>query len=107
MDEYDIIQSLIALGAMEFAGVDSNTGEMLYNFTPKLKEVMPELYQMHQNSINSQVMRLWELGFVNVDLFSESPLVTLTEKAFDDYEISLLSEDDKFSIEEIKRVLLY
>ena len=68
---------------------------------------MPELYEMHQNSINNQVMRLWELGFVNVDLFSESPLVTLTDKSFDDYEISLLSEEDKFSVEEIKRVILY
>jgi len=103
--EISILQYLVLNGALEAAGI-SESGEPLYNFTPKLKEVMPELYEVHQNSINNQIMRLWEMGFVNLDLFAESPIVTLTEKAFDFDKISGLSEEDKFSINEIKRVLL-
>ena len=104
-EEYSIIDYLILNGALEPAGMAPD-GEPLYNFTPLLKNVMPELYEMHQNNINSQIMNLWEMGFVNLDLFAASPIVTLTEKAFNNEEISKLSEEDRFSVEEIKRVLL-
>ena len=103
--ESSLLQYLVLSGALEAAGI-SDSGEPLYNFTPKLKEIMPELYDIHQNNMNHQVIRLWEMGFVNLDLFEESPLVTLTEKAFDSDAISSLSEDDRFSINEIKRVIL-
>ena len=107
MDEVEesLIKYLILNGALQMSGV-SDDGEILYSFTPKLKEVMPDLYEIHNNKVNSDVMRLWERGFVNLDLFAESPMVTLTEKAFDFTEISKLSEEDQFSIIEIKRVLL-
>lgn len=104
-EEMAIIDYLILNGALEPAGI-SDTGEPLYNFTPLLKIVMPDLYDMHQNNVSSQIMKLWEMGFVNIDLLSDSPLVTLTEKSFDIDEISKLSEEDQFSVNEIKRVLL-
>lgn len=102
----EIIDELILSGAMEVAGVDSKTGEFLYVFTPKLKDVMPELYDEHLNQVNSEIMRLWEMGFVNLDLMSSTPLVTLSDKAFDKKEILKLSKEDRWSIEEIKRILL-
>lgn len=104
--EKEIIDHLLLSGAMQICGVDEKTGEFLYQFTPKLKEVMPDLYREHLNSVNSEVMNLWESGFVNVDLLSDSPLVTLTEKAFDKDEISKLSKQDQWSLSEVKRVLL-
>jgi len=107
MDETrQIIEDLLLSGAMEICGVDKETGEFLYQFTPKLKNVMPDLYNEHLNNVNSEIMRLWEMGFVNVDLMSDTPLVTLTDKAFDSKEISQLSKEDRWSIEEIKRILL-
>jgi hypothetical protein len=107
MDNQDniIIDKLILEGAMEIAGVDSKTGEFLYVFTPKLKEVMPELYHEHMNHVNGELMRLWEKGFINIDFMSEAPIVTLAPKALDVNEISQLSKEDQWSVEEIKRLL--
>lgn len=103
--EQKIIDKLILNGAMEMAGIDSKTGEILYQFTPKLKEVMPELYNEHLNFVNAELMRLWEKGFVNMDLMSDSPIVTLSEKAFNEEAISTLSDQDKWAIQEVKRLL--
>ena len=103
--EKKIIDKLILDGALQMSGVDSETGEILYQFTPKLKEVMPELYNEHLNFVNAELMRLWEKGFVNMDLMSDSPIVTLAEKAFDDNEIQTLSDQDRWAIQEVKRLL--
>ena len=103
--ENKIIDDLILAGAMEVAGIDSKTGEFLYVFTPKLKEVSPALYDEHVNHVNGELMRLWEKGFINIDFMSENPIVTLTAKALDSSEISKLSKEDQWSVEEIKRLL--
>lgn len=103
--EQSIIDYLLLNGALEAAGI-SDTGEPLYNFTPKLKHVLPELYEEHMNHVNSELMRLWENGFIDMDLFAESPAVKLTPKAFDNQEVSKLSDQDQFAIKEIKRILL-
>lgn len=104
MDNDDILDYLIQNGAIEIAAVDEN-GELLYAFTPKLKTFLPELYHEHLNKVNKDVAHFWELGFLNVDWFSDSPIVTLTEKAFNQKEIAKLSLDDRYIITEIKRVL--
>jgi len=103
--EKKIIDKLILDGALQMSGIDGETGEILYQFTPKLKEVMPELYNEHLNFVNAELMRLWEKGFVNMDLMSDSPIVTLAEKAFDDNEIQSLSDQDRWAIQEVKRLL--
>jgi len=103
--EKQIIDYLILNGALEAAGI-SEKGEPLYNFTKKLKEVMPELYNEHINYVNAELMGLWEKGFITMDLFQENPSVRLTDLAFDDVMVSNLSEQEQFSIREIKRILL-
>lgn len=103
--EREIIDYLILSGALEPAGM-SESGEPLYNFTPKLKEVMPDLYHEHANYINAELMGLWEKGFILMDLLEENPTVRLADKAFDESQISELSEQDQYSIREIKRILL-
>lgn len=107
MDREDekIIDMLVLSGALQMAGINEKTGEILYQFTPKLKEVMPDLYKEHLNHVNSEIMRLWEKGFVNVDLMSDNPIVTLTEKALKQEEVDKLSNSDKWAIEEIRRIL--
>ncbi len=87
------------------AGVDSETGEFLYQFTNKLKDISPELYNEHINHVNGELMRLWEKGFLDIDFMSDSPIVYLTEKAVDQSEIAKLSKEDRWSLEEIKRLL--
>ena len=39
-----LIEHLILQNAIEFAGVDEETGDILYNITPKLKDVKPSMY---------------------------------------------------------------
>ena len=43
-EEDNIIDNLILQGALQPAGIDLETGEMLYNFTETLKEINPELH---------------------------------------------------------------
>jgi hypothetical protein len=103
--EEDIINKLILDNALEVVGIDKSNGEFLYAFTPKIKNVMPELYKDHLNTVNSEIMILWEKGFLNVDFFEEDPVVTLTDKAFIKEEVDRLSRQELWSLEEIKRLL--
>lgn len=104
-EDQDAIDYLILNKALEVAGVDSKTGELLYSFTPKIKELMPELYKEHLNHVNQEIMILWEKGFVDIDFMSDNPIVTLSAKAFDNSEIDGLSNDHKWALEEMKRLM--
>jgi hypothetical protein len=100
------IESLILAGAIEVAAWDAENNEFLYTFTPKLKEVLPELYEEHTRYVNSQIMYFWEMGFVNFNnIMDENPTVCLTDKAFDEDAINSLSDEDKTNLLEIKRIL--
>jgi len=106
MEKYSNIDNLILAGALEPAGIDSETGEMLYNFTTKLKEINPVLHKEVNNMFNNHMMKLWELGMITMNLIDENPLVNLTEKAFDNFLIESLDEDLGHTLKEIKRNLL-
>jgi hypothetical protein len=101
----NMIDDLILKGGLEVAGVDTESGEMLYAFTPKVKDLMPDLYHEHLNLINSELMVLWEKGYVNIDLLQDDPLISLTHKANDPEELLKLSKQEKWSLEELKRVV--
>lgn len=103
--EQDIMDYLILNNALEVVAVDSITGELLYSFTPKIKEIMPGLYEEHMNSVNSDILSLWERGYINIDFLLDEPKITLTKKALDKEELKNLSVDDLWSINEIKRLL--
>ncbi len=103
--EQNIMDYLIMNGALEIVGIDSKTNQFLYSFTPKLKEIMPELYKDHLNYVNSGIMALWEKGFVEVNFFAEDPTINLTEKAFIPAALKELSKEETWSLEEIKRLL--
>ena len=98
------IEDLILSGGIEIIGLDVN-GEPLYSFTPKLKILMPELYEEHLNSVNKEMMNLWEKGYVDIDFFQTDPLVTLTEKAIINEEILKLSREEQWHLSELKRLL--
>lgn len=107
MDPVDeTIEALILSGAVEIVGTDPKTKEPLYKFNASIRKIMPELYQQHINEVNGDIMRLWEQGFLNIDLLEEDPLVTLTDKAFIDSEIEKISRELQISLIEIKRLLL-
>jgi uncharacterized protein YjgD (DUF1641 family) len=107
MDPIDrTIEALILSGALEVSGIDSKTQEPLYSFNPKIQKIMPELYREHLNEVNRNIMILWEKGFLDVSLLESDPLVTLTNKAFNDVEIQKIPIEEQVSLLEIKRLLV-
>ena len=100
------IDDLILSCALEPAGIDPESGEMLYNFTDKLKDVSPVLHREVNNAFNAHVMKLWELGMVSMDITDKNPLVQLTEKSFEPDLISQLNDEELYTLKEIKRNLL-
>jgi len=103
-DENKMIEKLILEGGLEVAGVDSEDGSLLYSFTSKIKELMPELYNDHLNRVNSEILSLWERAYVDIDFLAKEPVVTLTDKSFDPVEMSKLRKQDVWAIEELKRL---
>lgn len=100
------IEDLILAGAIEVSAMDPETGEFLYSFTPKIKDVMPDLYHMHINNIHSEIMFFFERGFVDIiDFESSNPVIKLTQRAFDPEYISKLDPEYIQSLNEIKRIL--
>jgi hypothetical protein len=104
-NEDELIKNLILQGALEVAGVDSETNELLYAITPKMQEVMPDMYEDHLKTVNRDLLNLWEKGYVNIDFFLPDPVVTISEKGLDKTEISKLTKHEIWALEEVKRLL--
>jgi len=103
-DEY--IAKLILSGAIEFAGIDSDTGEMLYSATGKLKEQNPEMYDRFNDLFYQEIMKLWELGFLELNVLEANPTVHLLKKAFDVQEIEKLDINHRNALKDILRAFL-
>ena len=101
-----LIEDLILKGALEVAGIDLETGEPLYTFTEKLKDIDPALHQEAFNFFSGEALKLWEKGFLDMDVTTENPIVRLTEKALDEIEILKLDKDKQFTLKQIKKYLL-
>jgi len=100
-----MVDDLILAGGIEFAGIDSESGEMLYSLTPKIKDLMPDLYDEHLNFINADLMSLWQKGFVDIDFFSDDPLININDKYYDQDEVMKLSKEERWSLRELKRAI--
>lgn len=83
MNPEEKIEELILAGAVEVAGVDPATGEFLYSFTDKIYDVDPDMARNSEEMFNQSIYVLWELGFLNLNVTQQNPVVSLTEKAFD------------------------
>ena len=103
--EDELIKNLILEGALEVAGVDSENGELLYSVTPKMQEVMPDMYEDHITQVNREILNLWEKGYVNIDFLSANPMVTISKKGLDKAEVSKLTKPEIWALEEVKRLL--
>lgn len=105
MDENSFLEYLILEGALEVAALDVENGEPLYRFTDKLHHISPELYDQHLNMFYSDVMELWQRGFLNINLESQEPVVSLTEKSFDIEAVKNLDKDKRYTLNEIIRLI--
>jgi len=65
---------------------------------------MPELYKEHLNHVHSEIMRLWQMGYLEVDITSDNPIVGITPLAMSESALNSLSKEDRWVVEEIKRL---
>jgi hypothetical protein len=99
------IEELILNGVIEVSGIDSDTGEFLYNFTSKLHEIMPGFFNERLDFVKSEMAFFLELGFLEVnDPEADNPIIFLADKAFNEQEIATLSESKQKSLNDIKRL---
>jgi F0F1-type ATP synthase epsilon subunit len=99
------IEELILSGVVEVSSVDPDSGELLYSFTNKLHEVMPEFLNRKLDFVKQEVDFFIETGFLEVnDPRAQNPIIFLTDKAFDEEEVADLSKNKQKSLKEIKRL---
>lgn len=99
------LEELILEGFVEVAAMDMATGEMLYAFTEKAKEEIPDVYRRAEEFFNQMIMFFWEQGFVSMDIDSLNPSVTITPKALDQEEVSKLSYEHQQALRIILEAL--
>lgn len=80
-EEY--FDKLLLAGVVEVSGVDDK-GELTYSFSDKMEKLSKEALDKIDEQFYQEVMRLWERGFVKMNMLEDNPLVTLTEKAMDE-----------------------
>lgn len=103
--EDEKLDRLISSGAIEPAGINPETGEVLYNFTPELARIDPELDAKLKEHFHREMLALWEKGFIDMDVTIRNPAITLAQKAFDSNQVKTLTKDQQFNLKEIFRVL--
>lgn len=79
----EYFDELILSGAVQPVSLGDD-GEFLYSFSENLEEINPGLHKYLQEEFTRTVMSLWELGFLTMDVTEEDPLISVTDKAFDE-----------------------
>ena len=98
-DEY--FDELILSGAIEVAGIDTESGQFTYSFTPQAKEIAPELYNKSQEIFQDIVKDLWVKGFLSMDIQNQNPIVKMTDLIFNKLAISQLSIEEQTVLKSI------
>jgi hypothetical protein len=105
MSSNDMFESLILKGFVEVAGIDAQSGEFLYSFTDLGRKELPNLQRIIDEEFNKDIMSLWELGIIEMNVSDSNPTVKLTERAFDDEAVSALSQELRVSLQVIMNAL--
>ena len=104
-DEFDDVDKLILNGGLEYAGKDLDTGELLYRPTDRLKDIDAKLSEDLSVYFSEITLKLWEKGFLDMDITQKDPLVKLAPKSFDITLIKSLDKNERVVIEEIIKAL--
>jgi hypothetical protein len=104
-DEDKIFNKLILTGGLKFAGKDPDTGENMYVRTEMLKDIDPNLDREMTYYFSEIAMKLWEKGFIDMDITSPNPIVNISERAFDINKINALDPNERTALKQIIKVL--
>lgn len=100
----DALDQMILDGLVEVSGVDPD-GQFLYSFTPKMAEEYPSVARISDELFVADIHRLWELGFVLMNIDDANPMVSLSEMAFDKDAVDALSEELKLMLNILKSAM--
>jgi hypothetical protein len=65
MDEDEKLAFYLEIGAIEVMGIEDD-GEFIFKITDSAKELAPELWEAHEDHVNSTLLELYEKGLINV-----------------------------------------
>ena len=71
----EIFNIMLSLGALEISGIDDDN-EPIYRVTEKCKDLFPEFYAMHQETVNQITFELWKLGVVDITFHEDQTEVS-------------------------------
>lgn len=100
----ELLEDLILRGAVEIAGLDEN-GEPLFSFTEKIFEIAPEIARGIDEAFYSDIMALWQSGFLEMNITDVNPKVSLTELSFNNEAVDRLPKQLKLTLSVIKEAL--
>jgi hypothetical protein len=83
LDPQEIISAMVEQGALEIDAMDSETGEIVYKVTDKLKEIAPAFYREISEQAYRDILSLWNKGLLSMNMLEDSPEVSPTEAGLD------------------------
>lgn len=101
----EIFNKLVLTGGLRFAGKDPETGENMYVKTEMLKDIDPKLDMALGKYFSEMSMRLWEKGFIDMDVTDANPIVSLNEKSFDSEQVKKLDANERSALKQLIKLL--
>ena len=101
----EIFDKLVLTGGLRFAGKDPETGENMYIKTEMLKDIDPKLDLALGKYFSEMAMRLWEKGFIDMDVTDANPIVKLSEKSFDVDQVKSLDANERSALKQLIKIL--
>jgi hypothetical protein len=101
----EIFDKLVLTGGLRFAGKDPETGENMYIKTEMLKDIDPKLDLALGKYFSEMAMRLWEKGFIDMDVTDANPIVKLSEKSLDVDQVKSLDANERSALKQLMKIL--
>jgi hypothetical protein len=97
----EMIEHLIEIGAMEIMGYDSISDQFTYKVTSKCKELYPELYYAHYESVGEMASQLWMKDVIDIVFTEGQTIVGVTPEQIKSIKenIDTFSDDERFFLE--------
>jgi hypothetical protein len=101
----EMLEHLILQGYVEPAGIDSETGDILYSFTELAKTEMPDLERQFEEEFHKNIMFFWQSGILDMNVYEENPTIRLNGTAITQDFIDSLSFERKQALKTIMEAL--
>jgi hypothetical protein len=101
----EIFNKLVLTGGLRFAGKDPETGENMYVKTEMLKDIDPKLDVALGKYFSEMSMKLWEKGFIDMDVTDANPIVSLNKKSLDPEQVKKLDANERSALKQLIKLL--